>query len=74
MAEEQMPMEQEPSKSEPPETGAGYDGVDEVICRADVHRDGHYGGSRAARMPRSMLGKYFDGAASTRVEGGRVRC
>ena len=24
-------MEQEPSKSEPPETGAGYDDVDEVI-------------------------------------------
>ena len=30
MADEQMPMEQEPSKSEPPETGAGYDDADEV--------------------------------------------
>ena len=30
MADEQMPMEQEPSKSEPPETGAGYDDADEA--------------------------------------------
>ena len=32
MADEQvpMPMEQEPSKAEPPETGAGYDDADEA--------------------------------------------
>lgn len=30
MADEQIPMEQEPSKSEPPETGAGYDDADEA--------------------------------------------
>jgi hypothetical protein len=30
MADEQIPMEQEPSKSEPPETGAGYDDPEEA--------------------------------------------
>ena len=30
MADEQVPMEQEPSKAEPPETGAGYDDADEA--------------------------------------------
>ena len=30
MADEQIPMEQEPSKAEPPETGAGYDDADEA--------------------------------------------
>ena len=30
MADEQVPMEQEPSKAEPPETGTGYDDTDEA--------------------------------------------
>ena len=33
MADEQVPMEQEPSKAEPPETGAGYDDADEARVR-----------------------------------------